>query len=923
MTIHGPDMLIESSMRPAVRACVVLGLLLTALTLAAQEPDRFEIRDHEIYSPPFLDDARTQIGVPHAEIAYSIGGATRRPSAAEQYLTDSYRAYRSAGYAMPPLAPRITYRETGDRMFRAFQFDFPADFGAQTAGMLVEEHECGQVPDNIRPANLKNWIALDNSLRSQSRLRQMHTISHEMLHAFQFGHRLFYRDCPPGWIQEGLADAAANFLSRQRFPADWNRQTFPDMSSWRSYRIAFQDADDWLSDDHFRSHVAPLMARLSSAQGSATLSAAEDTGYHSSGFWQFLARRSNGKKAQSTDDVKSLLATWYPMMEAQSDGPIARSTGWLNLVNKYVGQHVKLEGKQDGNALYGWFPEFLTEYATWWEERNPGLKNLKEEWLKLAFGGCETVELKPGNAAASSQAITLTNLRKNSGRCIDVTLKGFRNPIIVKVKADFEDADPDQFHLGMAQVEAPAGSGKTVDSCWNHWDSKRLQCRRLGKAAESSKIWKSEQFSAQGLKLEGKAIDATVTYVFSNVALQMDKTATVDEVKLTFSTNYVQDEGDKSFAPPNSVRPLTPAQLSQVMTQKKETFYRLYLAAPVFPTNLFDIELNELKPGESPRCGGDGGQGLCAFDTGGDYLVKAARPVAFGQTGYIAAAVYKIGGNGPALLTTFCRKDADMNAVEILESGDDGLVVRIDADLCDQPGPDNDYCGRRPQCPVRDHLSTTFTLGLGREHFAESATVHLLTPGTRFDIDQYFRDGVPTEGPVSSSSDESESAGGPDSDAADSNADAGDPSHPVAEDASAEVMACDCSCEQRQRTEKQGSVLKARAAAGEDVSMDEIMALTRCSAECQKDYVICEYESVRQRRQIEQAERQAAAERAAAECDCSCEGLEALQAEGRKMQSEMAAGQPPSLERIGQVSQCMNTCQSALLQCLGQGSSKP
>ena len=342
--------------------------------LRAQEPDRFEISDFPAYSPPYKDAAHTDMGIAQPEIRYATGGATRRPSDSEEFLSQSYRIYRKAGYAIPPLTPRITYSQTGDRVYRAFQFDFTANsLGASTAGMLMEEYDCGTVPDGVNPADFRNWIALDNSIDGKQTYVRMHVLSHEMLHAFQFAHPLFYRDCPPGWIQEGLADAAANFITEQRFPAAWKRQKRADMSSWRSYRVAFQDDQDWLDDPHYEEVVVPLLARFSGGNSSANLDAAEAMGYHTSGFWQFLARRSTGKKpgGASVDDVSSLLATWYPMLQTTTNGRVGRSTGWLNLVNDFVAAHVNLEEKQADNALYAWLPEFFTEYATWWEVRNP------------------------------------------------------------------------------------------------------------------------------------------------------------------------------------------------------------------------------------------------------------------------------------------------------------------------------------------------------------------------------------------------------------------------------------------------------------------------------------------------------------------------------------------------------------------------
>jgi hypothetical protein len=419
-----------------------------------------------------------------------------------------------------------------------------------------------------------------------------------------------------------------------------------------------------------------------------------------------------------------------------------------------------------------------------------------------------------------------------------------------------------------------------------------------------AKTWKREQFFEKRLK-SGGPIDATLTYVLSNVAPRVTQSGALKEITLTVSVDYGFG-GDREFAPPESIRPRDANELAQVANSRKETFYGLYFTAPINASNLFDIELNELLTGEAPRCGGSGENRQCAYDTGGDYQIHPLQRVAFGQTGAIAASVHKNGEEGPALASTFCGRDADTKAVQVLDSSEDGLVLRIDTDLCELPGPGNNFCGRRPTCPVRDHLLTTVTLAFGREHFADSAPIDVLTPGTKFDMDLYFRYGVPTEGVPSPSTGMSGSGPPviPDSTGAGTGQNGSSGSGAVA-------GGCACTCEERRETLDRAEELKRRRDAGEEVGLENLGALTACSGVCQREYMICEMEANAARR----AAKKQTPPPAKAGCDCGCAGLEAAQ---KRLSSLSTQSQSPHLQALREVGECMSACRADYMKCSQQ-----
>jgi hypothetical protein len=387
----------------------------------------------------------------------------------------------------------------------------------------------------------------------------------------------------------------------------------------------------------------------------------------------------------------------------------------------------------------------------------------------------------------------------------------------------------------------------------------------------------------------------------------------METLDLTFSASYVYG-GGKKFAPPKSIRPIDPTKLSQIMTNKKEIFYRLYTGAPFGVTGLFDIELNQLEDGEQPRCGGDGKDVFCAYDTGGDFYIKPGAGISFGQTGRIHAAVYKTANKGnPLLMSTYCSADADLKAVEILDSNDGGLVLRVNTDLCEVPEPANKFCNSQPTCPLRDHLITTMTLALGREHFAETAPVHVLTPGTKFDIDLYYRYGVPTESFVSPSAPSSSSGSSSGTTSGPAPSGSGTSATGASTSSGGTLDSCACSCEELADFDSRGEV--AKKVGDNDATMALANQMMACMGQCQREYMICRLEADEAEKQKKELSAKQEAEARQKNCDCSCEAVEDMLSRSRELEKQISAGGAVWNEEAAQLIQCASACQQEMLAC--------
>ena len=92
------------------------------------------------------------------------------------------------------------------------------------------------------------------------------------------------------------------------------------------------------------------------------------------------------------------------------------------------------------------------------------------------------------------------------------------------------------------------------------------------------------------------------------------------------------------------------------------------------------------------------------------------------------------------------------------------------------------------------------------------------------------------------------------------------------------------------------------------------MELTRCTATCRREYMICEFEKTEREKQAEKERREKAAE-PTEECSCSCEALEGITERVTQLQSVFRPGDPIQANELKSLSTCFQSCMTEFLEC--------
>jgi hypothetical protein len=131
----------------------------------------------------------------------------------------------------------------------------------------------------------------------------------------------------------------------------------------------------------------------------------------------------------------------------------------------------------------------------------------------------------------------------------------------------------------------------------------------------------------------------------------------------------------------------------------------------------------------------------------------------------------------------------------------------------------------------------------------------------------------------------------------------------------AAIPDCACTCDERSEALRQAEELKAREAAGGDVSAGAIMGLMRCQQQCQSEYMLCVMEEDKARKAQKAAEQAALEDKLQEECDCSCEALHAAQGRTEELLKAYGAGEAAALDELQRIGSCMGACQGAMMAC--------
>ncbi len=119
------------------------------------------------------------------------------------------------------------------------------------------------------------------------------------------------------------------------------------------------------------------------------------------------------------------------------------------------------------------YPQFVADYAGWWETRTtPDLG--EERWLNKSFGGCPEIPLDE----VTAQGFVDLDIATLSARCVDIVLSGTLPTSTPELElfVSSEDVEIDEFYLSFARATGLFGG--TV-SCREILDSGRVPARSM------------------------------------------------------------------------------------------------------------------------------------------------------------------------------------------------------------------------------------------------------------------------------------------------------------------------------------------------------------------------------------------------------------------------------------------------------------
>lgn len=313
---------------------------------------RRELAARGIHDPDF---GLSAAGIVQQSLPNDCLSAARRRTL-EGYAAQAMAAYQKLGFTSPGgknLGPVV---EVGaQRAVRLYVLPPELYDGVATTG-----GRCS-AGGRISRENL-SFVRINADQVSGPDAKAFYIIAHELFHVVQAAQAL---ETGPGldrcdqihhWLHEGMADAMALQLTRERFP---------------DYRPG-------LSDDIGLNFYGLRSMSLSLPQPHAP-TASDLRNYRASSFWRHLADRYHGGKY-------SVYAQYLDLPETN-----AGRDDWLNhadiLVSRDAAVTIAPEQRQAGrNGLYLTLPDFYTEYATWGTEKFSWIGDAA--WMKQAFAPC-------------------------------------------------------------------------------------------------------------------------------------------------------------------------------------------------------------------------------------------------------------------------------------------------------------------------------------------------------------------------------------------------------------------------------------------------------------------------------------------------------------------------------------------------------
>ncbi|GGS42277.1 hypothetical protein [Deinococcus knuensis] len=401
------------------------------------------------YSGPVLRQL-TALGITDPDFGLSTAGgiaqqslpndclSAERRQKLEGYAAQAMAGYQKLGFASPGgknLGPVV---QVGTRRAVRLYVLPPElyDGSANTSGRC-------QTDGKIQRDNLSFVKINANELRG-SDAKAFYIVAHELFHVVQAAQGLETRpgldrcDLIHHWLNEGMADALALQLTRERFP---------------DYRPG-------LSDDIGLNFYGLRSMSLSLPQPHAP-TPSDLRNYRASSFWRHLADRYHGGNY-------AFYAQYLDLPETN-----AGRDDWLNhadiLVSRDAAVTIAPEQQQAGrNGLYLTLPDFYTEYATWGTEKFPWIGDAA--WMKQAFAPCQTVTLDA--TTSRSQTLTFADMLPFSARCVRVKVTGVQAGqrfSVVPMTGPLGNGLADELHLGRAR-----SGGLKAFNCYQNFSVKQL-----------------------------------------------------------------------------------------------------------------------------------------------------------------------------------------------------------------------------------------------------------------------------------------------------------------------------------------------------------------------------------------------------------------------------------------------------------------
>jgi hypothetical protein len=722
-------------------------------------------------------------------------------------------------------------------------------------------------------------------------------VNHEVFHLISYEYPFWdANQCGnvPGWVSESLATAFANHMMRKKYPSVWpskrNETEARDFAGLRRY-------DESLPVRHF-SEKGEILSGL-------------DIYQRISSFWRHLAHTHHGGK--------------YGFLANYMSTPVVGDQ-WVNWLRNNVQKH-------SGADLGMVFGGFIGDFAGWGDRGYPGEIFGRKKWLKEAFNGCQSIYL---NKAEPDDYVEI-DFQPFAGDCIELSVatmgpNGIEEDesFAVQIAAMIMSGAPSSrggLHLALAASndkngflcaqEVKRSRKRGVGKCLFIPDDGKI---RLGGGAVDARVWNvidqekgDSKHQRQRVDSESRAGEVQNLYTVSYLptGISMRDWRHNHQESITVRIYFVLDvakldiEGKKKGAvghmaegaDPQTTLPKLDASGKRVNSFSKPEQFQVPVSLPSVAPPQAQGKLSYFVVGQSGDNAPSSPSAVELFPMRytGNQGKTEGYPLSVGETGEFPLHVFGslegelIVGLGPGSLN-------------VLEFTDLVFRARFSANVCRQRDLLVEQGAQRAK-PCRNPvpLSGDIVKAFAGSRLPGNFMVTERTEGT-----EIYRK-ANEQGMAEWFSQPAEPGEG-------QNAGASNTTGP-GNSGGGNLADCACTCEERAGIQTQADELKARRAAGEEVSGGDFMGLMRCTDQCQSEYLVCAIAEGEEEKARKKAEKAALEAKLAGECDCSCTALEDLQSRSEELLKSFEAGGSPDMGEMQRMGRCVSACQKEMLSC--------